>query len=543
MNLFTIDQFKRSIKIRFLKKILRGSRVLKKNQRMSCISKINNELTVEKCIESENFSNLIFGVAAPFGEIVVRQYLVSKLCSYWVGWAIMYSFSKSNGSILLPLPPVWRNIFLRNNVKVVMLKAILIWQVFLFYQYAKGVVNVFSIFAKAFFRLTKGEIMPDFGRYSYFNNLTLRNIPSTSDTCSDFSILSWYARWEGRAKQLDLFCHDVPNSPTPLCHDYPLRFSESPLIYPNTYRNLFRYFKWGVFASTLTFFELFRGKWWNALMLLESAKMKMMQIADDSIIARDYLFHNSSYTYKPLWTYEVESKGSRVILYFYSTNCEGFKKKNGLTTNLYYGYQSMTWKFYLVWDRCQRDFIDKVSQVKCDIQIVGPIWFQDSQTIIPNIPKKSVAIFDVQPVRSSFFNILGVDFEYYVPEVVNQFLIDINEVLTDNHYFFVLKRKREIGKLAHPKYRGLIANMLAQQNLLEIDSESNAYKIIDKCEAVISLPFTSTALIAKAQEKPSVYYDPLALLERDDPAAHGIKLLQGKKELREWVESLCYEPH
>ena len=57
------------------------------------------------------------------------------------------------------------------------------------------------------------------------------------------------------------------------------------------------------------------------------------------------------------------------------------------------------------------------------------------------------------------------------------------------------------------------------------------------------MPFTSTALIAAEEKKPSVYYDPLSLLCKGDPAAHGIKILQGKSELQEWFSNLLDELH
>ena len=49
------------------------------------------------------------------------------------------------------------------------------------------------------------------------------------------------------------------------------------------------------------------------------------------------------------------------------------------------------------------------------------------------------------------------------------------------------------------------------------------------------MPFTSTALIAKEMGKPTAYYDPLGLLQKDDRAAHGIDILSGMDELEGWL--------
>ena len=55
---------------------------------------------------------------------------------------------------------------------------------------------------------------------------------------------------------------------------------------------------------------------------------------------------------------------------------------------------------------------------------------------------------------------------------------------------------------------------------------------------MISSPYTSTAVIANEMGKPSVYYDPSKLLQKGDPASHGIMVIQSELELDEWLNSL-----
>ena len=76
----------------------------------------------------------------------------------------------------------------------------------------------------------------------------------------------------------------------------------------------------------------------------------------------------------------------------------------------------MNWPKYLVWDVHQSNFIKRTVSNKPQIDIVGPIWNQDSNITIdlPNsIP--AIAVFDVQPVRSSFYQKLALYPEYYIP--------------------------------------------------------------------------------------------------------------------------------
>jgi polysaccharide biosynthesis PFTS motif protein len=52
------------------------------------------------------------------------------------------------------------------------------------------------------------------------------------------------------------------------------------------------------------------------------------------------------------------------------------------------------------------------------------------------------------------------------------------------------------------------------------------------------MPFTSTALIGRELGKPSIYYDPFGQIQKDDRAAHGIKVVTGEKELHDWMSNL-----
>ena len=71
-----------------------------------------------------------------------------------------------------------------------------------------------------------------------------------------------------------------------------------------------------------------------------------------------------------------------------------------------------------------------------------------------------------------------------------------------------------------------------------MDPDLSPIQVIENSIAVISMPFTSTALIARELGKPSVYYDPSGLLQKDDRAAHGIPILSGQKELKDWMSNL-----
>jgi polysaccharide biosynthesis PFTS motif protein len=62
--------------------------------------------------------------------------------------------------------------------------------------------------------------------------------------------------------------------------------------------------------------------------------------------------------------------------------------------------------------------------------------------------------------------------------------------------------------------------------------------MIDNTFATIAIPYTSTGVVAALHDKPSIYFDPLNLLEKGEISCHSLPLLQNSQELEDWVVTL-----
>ena len=69
-----------------------------------------------------------------------------------------------------------------------------------------------------------------------------------------------------------------------------------------------------------------------------------------------------------------------------------------------------------------------------------------------------------------------------------------------------------------------------------VDTNISAARLIEYCDAVISMPFTSTAIIGKELGKPSIYYDAFGMIKQQK--YHGIPVLKTKNDLKSWYNSL-----
>lgn len=529
---------KRRAWIRLLR-VLKGHRKLKALNSMGGITALKNDLASTKCIKNGTYSKWIYGSELERAELITRQFLLARIEAPEFAKNILYSVGNTDSPITYPLPPEWRKVVKSHGFHVSKYKSIIHWNGFVMIRFASGIIY----FATKFFHDAKQIIWKNHnikGTYIYFDTLSRRNFPINSSKGPLHNIFTWYLQW-ATAESFDSLCHDVKGIKKGEVAGKEVIPLSSPIPSLTRMGSVISFAFWGLLVILTAFIDLIRGHWWHALLFMESCRAKATSIADQRELAREYLFHNSSWIYRPLWTYEAQRRGSRILFYFYSTNVEGFKQAGGYPPD-YIGWETSTWENFLVWDHYQDDFLKRSLKKNANIYVVGPIWFESGVEELPAFSLNSIAVFDVQPFRDALYNTLGIPFDYFIPTHCNQFLNDIYESLQVTNTSLVLKRKRNIGKLIHYRYRNLLSQLEKHPNFISLDPDTAVHQIVENCKAVISMPFTSTALIAERMGKPSIYYDPSGLIQKYDRGAHGIKIVSGQKELEAWLEGLSKEP-
>lgn len=520
---------------------MRGYRHLKESNQLGRITAVKEALTITKLNQCERCaSKFIFGAGHKNAEHIIRQYLLIRVGGLNLNQALLYALGKHGSGVIHPLPPEWRRVVERHGFQVAGIRSTLAWNGFVILLLAHGVASI----PRQLVASIREKVRPSFqapGKFAYFDSLTAGNLPQPGTNGRSHDIVTWYQQQFGNVGGIDTLCHSVKGATSGTVEGIPV-ISVPSAVPPLTNSGaLARFAMWGIAASMLAIIDLFRGRWWHALIFREASSAAIVRAHEAGKLARDYLFHNSSWIYRPLWTYEAEKKGSQTILYFYSTNCESFKRPGGYPP-LIYGWQAISWPRYLVWDEYQADFVQRATGKNENISVVGPIWFHAGGNEVRELPQKAVAVFDVQPMRDAFYQTLGIDFEYYTPKTANQFLSDISDALRECGGTLVLKRKRKLGKLVHPKYRQFVEKCAGRSHFIAVDPDTPALQLIEDCAAVISMPFTSTAILGEKSGKPSIYYDPHGVLQKDDRGAHGVPILSGIHELREWLLSVFRAP-
>ncbi|MHA8097984.1 polysaccharide biosynthesis PFTS motif protein [Aquirufa aurantiipilula] len=516
--------------------MMKGYRRLKSENRLDFLLKLKYEISnssissIGKCATPR-----IFGAGVNSAELIVRQYLVSRLLEPNFNKEILYCFGDQQRVFSYPLPPAWLQIVKDSGIKVNFFTSSLKFRWYVFTCFIGGG----AVFVKYILSCIQEIIHPTYPSskpYVFFDGLVSSNIPKSSSKPS-YDILSWYLRWSNKERGLTAILHRAVSTPELAMDGIRIKSVKTTLPPLTKLASILRYTCWFIVGMMTSCLDFFMNHWWNPLIMMEAVKAKALQYVAPAELAKDYLFHNSGWIYRPLWTYEAEKKGANITFYFYSTNCENFKLPQGYSIQANF-WDITNWPRYLVWNESQRDFIYRCVSKNANVLKVGSIWFQDNSDIDFQIPDNSVAVFPVQPVKASFYQSLGADFEYYVSLNTNQFLKDCYQVLKEQKSIFVLKNKRDIGKFRDKSFSKLINTIESNVDVMNLDLGISAYRVIQQSKAVISMPFTSTALIAKELGKPSCYYDPLGMIQKDDRASGGIEIVTGKEELSSWLSKV-----
>ncbi len=532
---FIVNFFLKKQKRRVLRRMMRGYEILRKSQKLDLLIKIKEELTNLNFDQAEKYSSkLIFGTGNPKAELITRQFLITRLLGVDFNKHVLIALSHPEHELSYPLPPEWRKVIEQYGLKTQTFINRLYWLGYKLFFILFGFLNVASLLYLSIKSLLKKEVKHATSS-AYFYALTEKNLPNPNMNGVSQDIVSWYLNWPGRISDLTAIFHTVRGKNASSVSGIPMFYTYSAIPTLTGIRQLLSYLFWTVQATLICLKDLFTSGFFNSILFSEGVKAAAFRYGKMEKIERDYLFHNSGWIYRPLWTYEAEKMGARILFYFYSTNCESFKLSEGDTIQAN-SWQVMSWPKYLVWDQFQADFVERAVGINSDIQIVGPIWFHSEIKSLPEMPSKSIAVFDIQPHRDSRYQSLGLENEYYTPKTMNNFLEDIQSVANKYQYSIILKRKRHIGKLLNSRYQNVLNKLEKKSNFLSIDPDISAFYLIQECPIVISIPFTSTAIIARELGKRTVYYDPTGMIQKDDRAAHGIEIVTGKLELMEWME-------
>ena len=251
------------------------------------------------------------------------------------------------------------------------------------------------------------------------------------------------------------------------------------------------------------------------------------------------LFNISSIN-RPLWTFLLKKKHS-VFFYFYSMNIIPliFKRGEFSVDKVYdhIGYKLFTWNNYIGWSKGQLNWISKQVNSKA-IKLINGYYvpFEGENTVITN-PKKIISVFDVSPCDPFYYALLGLKNNPYTLNYCMKFIKDIIDATKKLDCVVMIKSKR-FSTILDKNYHNFLSKIeKSNSNVFIINSAVSAQSLVRVSKCVLSMPFSSPALISKRMNIPSVYYDPSSLLNNCLYQNSEVSLLKKKFTLRNWIKS------
>lgn len=282
-----------------------------------------------------------------------------------------------------------------------------------------------------------------------------------------------------------------------------------------------------------------------ALLLPETVLLAHARAVGRDRLARRYIFENSRWFLRPLFTrWAATEAGSRAVLAFYSTNTDECLRLRPSTRapSFLPGYQSMDWDAYKVWDSAQADLVAAWGHDPAKAEVAGPIPLTDSDSPLPPIPARSLAVFDVAPFSPTRLAAMGLVPEYYRETIAAQFLDDLREAAQARGITLILKQKRERKRIGPPRYEAAVRRLLDSPHAIVLDPQTSAARVTAICAATVSMPFSSPALIAARQGRPAAFYDPTGRLIASPRQTHHLPMIYGAAALGQWLDGIDRTP-
>jgi polysaccharide biosynthesis PFTS motif protein len=506
---------------------MRGYYRLKREDRLHLVDEIKDSLSKNNSYRNSNSLNYKFINNITFPHNSIKQFYFFKVVfPIKLNKAILSAYGAGLG-LSFPIPFSWQESVISKGIRVNRLRSSIKWILLVLKFWLRG---IFIFFREIKDNLLLKNIIVEKEKHIRFFGLVSNNFPLKSD--KSYDTLSWFLNFK-QDDAVNTILHNTSEVENYNHEGVKILFTKSVIPKIRSKYLFIKFIIFGIHCIGYSLFKLLIGRWEYSFMLGELIKSLKMQYINRIDLSMVYMFNNSETIYRPLWTYVAESRGSEVQFYFYSSNISTFKQKSKPAPLLSNNWSLATWPNYLVWDQYQKDLIAKEVNYG-NMEIVGPIWGADCNKKITKQAIDGIAIFDIQPRRDSIYQYLAMQNEYYLPNIVCMFLEDIREALESTGASMVLKQKRNVDDtIVHKQYIKYIKSI--KDKIVIIEPCISAIRIINTCQAVISLPFTSTAILGIKSGKPSIYYDPTSAISKDDKAAHGIKVISGKNELQQWV--------
>jgi polysaccharide biosynthesis PFTS motif protein len=524
----------------FIEKLLFGFNYKKKILKTHDILKQNNG--IEKLINDakdsieEHFANKNNSIESKDYELSLTQFVFKNLINnkFFNEKLIFEKCFLEN--FYYPLPLEYLQILKKKGFKINFLLSKILWNFLIFIFLIHHSIKIFI----NYFLATNNTLIDNKNTIIYLSSMP--KIDPNDDLNSNLpDFYNWFANFfytKKKTKNKIIFVHENKKIKNIEINSKKNISYEIMYVKNFLFRNLKTYkYILSIKDSFLIVFE----KGWDKILILDEI-IKYKYISQNIDNKPDYaLFNMSNMTFQPLWS-KLKNVNNEFMdyIFYYSTNIIPLVEKPELTANIF-GYRLHSWNNYILWNKNQKNWIEYCSKKKINSLIVNDyIPFEGKNINILKNYNKKIVIFDVQPRNDYvYYNFMHVG-NIYTLEYCTNFFLDITESIKKIYpqAEIIYKVKRDI-KTINKKYLKLVTEVASKiENFKVFHDEISAQSLIKACDASISIPFTSTALIADYLKKPSIYYHPSHKPLISSFSQKNDNQINNKLDLETWLKTI-----
>ncbi len=540
-----MTQFLKSLfKYPFKKEVLRrnyyamkGYRILRKDGRLADLHSLKSQIIKSLqtyCLIDKNFKiDLVSNKDLQYGFV---QYSVLTFCEKKLTYSLLHSVGSSR-KVVLNVPPQVLSLCTINGWRVNIFLSKINWTFnaykFFFYGIYKFMI---TLWRSIFCGINRESVV----KYVSYPDLNQENLPNPTLNKS-YDILTWFIDSNDQLADISEIEHPNYLAGKIFYKSKTILGRRDILPHFTKASEYLLYLKSSTLHILIAAWRLLFGDWRRAILLSQLIDASRAHALDEKKIAAYYFFNNNSAAYRPLWSYVFQRRGAKVIFYFYSFNNESYTSDSKFSIS--HIWKNMNWSYYLIWSEFQISFFNRSIGFIPEYKIVGPITSiscSPSSNLEKNLIEDNqlkVAVFDIVPYRDSFYAGFALDHDYLTPINVCKFLSDIVSISKENNVLLYVKKKKNT-KHSHKKYLSFYDSLCKLKNVVIVDAGVAAQELISHCDATISYPFTSTALMGQVNGIESIYYDATSTINSDIPCKYDVQLVSGLENLDLWFKKL-----
>jgi len=301
---------------------------------------------------------------------------------------------------------------------------------------------------------------------------------------------------------------------------------------------ILKYFIDSIIIILFSVFAVTFGRWQIIVLLSDLLEQRYFKLLDDSQLPCMYIYLLGDMPNRPLWTWYAEERGCTTPLVFYASSYSLFSYNNSSVGLSVIDPSLLENNWNNCWFQTQSavDLVSYYSDRSFHAKVVGAFDMVDGNIDLTRIPKRALAVFDVEPtaqlLRQSAHG-------YICPQLAEKFVCifweKLAEIAIKLNFVLIHKPKRPAMHFKEYRYTNLLKKLEKEGIYIAVPTNTSIYKLMQTVVASVILPFTSVGDIAMDMDMNAIYFDPLGGIENSESHSSGCKVAKGQSQLHGWL--------